>query len=63
MKKQKRDRVERAFNSGFKAGIRGRSGEQCPYESLLDLRSTWFNGWREGRGQQFAAGYLNFGDI
>lgn len=47
----KRDRTERAFEHGFRAGVKGRSMEQCPYISLVDLRGAWLSGWREGREQ------------
>ncbi|AXT30343.1 ribosome modulation factor [Pseudoalteromonas tunicata] len=46
MKRQKRDRLERAHAQGFKAGLAGRSKEMCPYENL-DPRSHWLGGWRE----------------
>jgi ribosome modulation factor len=46
MKRQKRDRLERAHSQGFKAGIGGRSKEFCPY-STGDPRSEWLGGWRD----------------
>ncbi|MEG3134133.1 ribosome modulation factor [Rouxiella sp. T17] len=46
MKRQKRDRLERAQSRGYQAGIGGRSKEICPYQSL-DARSHWLGGWRE----------------
>ena len=46
MKRQKRDRLERAHSQGYKAGLAGRSKEQCPYQQL-DPRSQWLGGWRE----------------
>lgn len=48
MKRQKRDRLERAQSKGFQAGINGRSSEICPYQQT-DARSYWLGGWREGR--------------
>ena len=51
MNTHKRDRAERAFERGFKAGVRGRSATQCPYISLLNLRGVWLGGWRLGREQ------------
>ncbi|SIN85762.1 Ribosome modulation factor [Salinivibrio sp. ES.052] len=48
MKRQKRDRLERAQSKGFQAGINGRSSELCPYQQT-DARSYWLGGWREGR--------------
>jgi ribosome modulation factor len=46
MKRQKRDRLERAHSRGYQAGISGRSRELCPYQSL-DARSHWLGGWRQ----------------
>lgn len=46
MKRQKRDRLERAHSQGFKAGIGGRSKEFCPYANG-DTRSQWLGGWRD----------------
>lgn len=46
MKRQKRDRLERAYAKGFQAGITGRSKEACPYAGA-DERGHWFGGWRE----------------
>ena len=34
MKRQKRDRLERAHQRGYQAGIAGRSKEMCPYQTL-----------------------------
>ncbi|MCV5976625.1 ribosome modulation factor, partial [Escherichia coli] len=38
MKRQKRDRLERAQSQGYKAGLNGRSQEACPYQQV-DARS------------------------
>ena len=46
MKRQKRDRLERAHSQGFKAGLAGRSKELCPYQQV-DPKSEWLGGWRE----------------
>ena len=46
MKRQKRDRLERAHQRGYQAGIAGRSKEMCPYQTL-NQRSQWLGGWRE----------------
>jgi ribosome modulation factor len=46
MKRQKRDRLERAHAQGYRAGVTGRSKEICPYQNL-DARSEWLGGWRE----------------
>ncbi|HLR18032.1 MAG TPA: ribosome modulation factor [Alcanivoracaceae bacterium] len=48
MKRQKRDRVERAFNRGYQAGLTGRSSDTCPFDEIT-VRASWINGWREGR--------------
>ncbi|MCM5338642.1 ribosome modulation factor, partial [Escherichia coli] len=40
MKRQKRDRLERAHQRGYQAGIAGRSKEMCPYQTL-NQRSQW----------------------
>ncbi|NJC99516.1 ribosome modulation factor [Candidatus Erwinia dacicola] len=46
MKRQKRDRLERAESRGYHAGIKGRSKEMCPYQ-MLDARAHWLGGWRQ----------------
>lgn len=46
MKRQKRDRQNRAYSKGYQAGIAGRSKEQCPY-SNVEVKSEWLGGWRE----------------
>jgi ribosome modulation factor len=46
MKRQKRDRMERAHARGYQAGIVGRSKENCPYQGL-EPRAQWLGGWRE----------------
>ncbi|HCN1073652.1 TPA: ribosome modulation factor [Escherichia coli] len=46
MKRKKRDRLERAHQRGYQAGIAGRSKEMCPYQTL-NQRSQWLGGWRE----------------
>lgn len=48
MKRQKRDRLERAQSKGYQAAINGRSSEACPYQTT-DVRSQWLGGWRDGR--------------
>ena len=52
MKRQKRDRLERARARGYQAGVVGKQEEACPYQ-CLDARGHWLGGWRdamEGRG-------------
>ena len=46
MRRQKRDRLERAHAKGYHAGISGRSKENCPYQAT-DIKSHWLGGWRE----------------
>lgn len=46
LKRQKRDRLERANSQGYQAGIAGRSKEHCPYQTA-DVRSEWLGGWRD----------------
>lgn len=52
MKRQKRDKHDRAFQRGYQAGISGRSVDLCPHEQL-EQRQYWINGWREGRTDQW----------
>ncbi len=51
MKRQKRDPSKRAYSKGYSAGVNGRSRDFCPFNSLI-CRSSWLNGWREGRTDQ-----------
>ncbi|MFT8210215.1 MAG: ribosome modulation factor [Symbiopectobacterium sp.] len=46
MKRQKRDRLERAQSRGYQAGLSGKSKEFCPYQSI-NARSEWLGGWRQ----------------
>lgn len=48
MKRQKRDRLERAQSQGYKAGLNGRSMDDCPYQQA-EARSNWMGGWRDAR--------------
>ena len=48
MKRQKRDRFDRAYSKGYNAGLNGKSQDRCPFDALI-ARSSWINGWREGR--------------
>lgn len=61
MKTQKRDKVERAYHLGYKAGIRGKSVEICPY-TVPETRGSWMGGWRNGR-EDFKSGYLDLEDV
>ena len=46
MKRQKRDKLDRAHSKGYQAGINGRSKDACPFQTS-DARSQWLGGWRE----------------
>lgn len=46
MKRQKRDKQDRAYSRGYQAGIAGRSKEHCPYQAI-NAKSEWLGGWRE----------------
>ncbi|GAB6262021.1 ribosome modulation factor [Photobacterium sp. R1] len=48
MKRQKRDRMERAQSRGYQAGLNGRSSDSCPYQTM-DARMNWLGGWRDAR--------------
>lgn len=48
MKRQKRDRGERAYSRGYQAALQGRSREACPSGEEA-MRQHWLNGWREGK--------------
>lgn len=48
MRRQKRDKSERAFQRGYRAGLEGRNREICPHDQP-DLRDRWLSGWRQGR--------------
>ncbi len=50
MKRQKRDRLERAHSKGYQAGLGGKSREDCPYNTL-DSKEHWLGGWREARSE------------
>ncbi|CAH0533478.1 Ribosome modulation factor [Vibrio stylophorae] len=56
MKRQKRDRLERAHNKGYNAGLHGRSSEDCPYQAT-DAKTYWLGGWREARSDKLSGLY------
>ncbi|MDF1821857.1 MAG: ribosome modulation factor [Alcanivoracaceae bacterium] len=67
MKRQKRNRVTRAYTRGYQAGLAGRSRDICPFDAL-NARTSWLNGWREGftdhnYGFHGAASVQNLKDI
>ncbi|MFC0268325.1 ribosome modulation factor [Kushneria aurantia] len=53
MKRQKRDPYQKAYVSGYKAGVSGRSRDECP-GSNINAREFWMSGWREGREDQWS---------
>ncbi|MFM2478770.1 ribosome modulation factor [Celerinatantimonas sp. MCCC 1A17872] len=57
MKRQKRDRLERARAKGYQAGLAGRSKEACPYMQA-DTRGYWFGGWRDASEEQSGGALL-----
>ncbi len=50
MKRQKRDRMERAHSRGYQAGLVGKSRDNCPYNTL-EAKEQWLGGWREARSE------------
>ncbi len=51
MKRQKRDRLERARAKGYQAGAAGRSKENCPYD-CIESRGYWLGGWRDAMDER-----------
>ena len=52
MKRQKRDKDDRAFARGYQIGISGKSKELNPY-GVSETRLSWLSGWRQGRGDNW----------
>ncbi len=52
MKRQKRDKIERAFIKGYNTGVTGKSRDICPHE-MIEMRQAWLTGWREGRSDNW----------
>lgn len=52
MRRQKRDKSDRAYTRGYQIGVHGKSKELCPFHSL-DSRQAWLSGWRTGRGDNW----------
>jgi ribosome modulation factor len=48
MRRQKRDKTDRAFTKGYQTGVSGHSKDICPHTEP-QLRQAWLTGWREGR--------------
>lgn len=46
MKRQKRDRLERAQSRGYQAELFGKLKKLCPYQSI-NARFEWLEGWRQ----------------
>lgn len=46
MRRQKRDRLDRAYSNGYQAGVAGKAKENCPYQNT-PAKSEWLGGWRE----------------
>ena len=56
MKRQKRDRLDRAYSNGYQAGIAGRHKDNCPYQNA-NAKSEWLGGWREAMTDRNAGLY------
>ncbi|MCB1645685.1 MAG: ribosome modulation factor [Pseudomonadales bacterium] len=48
MRRQKRDKHQRAFTRGYHIGMHGKSKDLCPYHES-EARQAWLTGWRNGR--------------
>ncbi|MGO1246326.1 MAG: ribosome modulation factor [Oceanisphaera sp.] len=57
MKRQKRDRLERARTRGYQAGVSGRSKDNCPHHDF-DAKGEWLGGWREAMEDKGAGLFL-----
>ncbi len=53
MKRHKRDSSQRAFIKGYQAGFSGKNNSACPHQSHTDSAHQWYEGWREGREDQW----------
>lgn len=45
--RKKRDRIERAYQRGLRAGMHGIPQVACPF-CEANQRGSWLAGWREG---------------
>ncbi|MGJ8686978.1 MAG: ribosome modulation factor [Spongiibacteraceae bacterium] len=52
MRRQKRDKTERAFQRGYQAGIAGKNKTLCPHDQA-QMKQEWLTGWREGRSDHW----------
>lgn len=59
MKRQKRNKLERAHSKGYQAALHGQSKDVCPYAQVIP-REEWLGGWREGREQFFNTGMKSY---
>lgn len=48
MKRQKREKTDRAFARGYQCGLHGKSRDLCPFHDEPS-RQSWLSGWRTGR--------------
>ena len=48
MRRQKRDKSNRAYARGYQIGNSGRSREQSPFTDV-PMHQFWLSGWRDGR--------------
>jgi ribosome modulation factor len=48
MRRQKRQKSNRAFTRGYQSGIHGKSKDLCPFHDESS-RQAWLSGWRTGR--------------
>ncbi len=53
MKRQKRDRLGRAYSHGYQAGLAGKGKDNCPYHDV-NIKSEWLGGWREAMADRSA---------
>lgn len=53
MRRQKRDRLDRAYSNGYQAGVSGKNRENCPYQNT-SAKSEWLGGWREAMSDKNA---------
>ena len=61
MRRQKRDKSNRAFTRGYQIGVHGKTRDLCPYHDD-DYKQAWLNGWRCGREDQWD-GYVGVAGV
>jgi len=54
LKRQKRDRNQRAYDRGYAAGIKGKSKNICPHADEA-TRGEWLGGWRQAKDDAWNA--------